>query len=142
MSPELKLYYKQINISVIAKGAGVTRSAMASRLSYERKLSNLKPRDRNGEAWRTDELIEFINDRQMVSELYKAGITISDIASKWGIERQAASKYMRKWGVVVDELMETITLAGLYTGWADVMPGKELLLTINKKPMFKLVRVL
>ena len=142
MSPELKLYYQHVDMDHIAKGAGTSNALMVSKLQYERKKLGLIKRPRTPDKWMSDDVLEFVSDKSLVLELYKSGLTIAQIADKWGINGATAGKYMSKWGAVIDKITETITLAGLYTGWADIPQGQEMLLTINRRPMFKLVRII
>ena len=144
MSPELKLYYQHVQIKHIAKGANCPVQTMTARLSKERARLNLKPRGRVESHEVSKDVAEFIADKDMVMQLYKADITLQDIADKWGVARNTLIKYLRLWGAMCgsDKFLNTITLAGLYTGWADIPRGEEMLLTVNKRPTFKLVRII
>jgi len=144
MSPDLQLYYNNVQVQHIAKGAGVSVPAMNGRLVKERKFLGLKSRGRSASRYVGEDIAEFINDKSLVLELAKDGMEATTIGDKWGINRRTVVKYLSKWGFVLgkESENESISLSDLYTGWADIRKGTEMLLTINRKPMFKLVRII
>ena len=144
MSPDLQLYYNNVQVQHIAKGAGIAITGMNKRLAKERKSLGLKTRGRSASRYVGEDIAEFINDKSLVLELAKDGMEPSTIGGKWGINRGTVAKYLSDWGFVLgkESENETISLSELYTGWADIRKGTEMLLTINRKPMFKLVRII
>jgi len=138
MSPELKLYYEGLKISDIARTFRISDKIMRSRLYHQRIKIGSSPR----KPLRKTTGIEFENDKAMILELVKSGMSNVDIADKWEVSLSMVSRHMKKWGVEWDKRAESLSLSELYTGWADIPQGKEMLLTVNKRPMFKLVRII
>ena len=143
MSPELVLYYEHKSIQSISDACGVSRKAMTSRLIKQRKKLEMMTRGR-GATHVSDDMMEFIADRNLIIELAKSGMNFLDIANKWDIDERTVSKYLGRWGMVIDANVdvESISLIELYTGWAEIPQGKEMFLTVNKKPMLKVVWIL
>ena len=142
MSPELSLYYQHESIQSLANACQISRVNMIARLLKERRRLGLSVRERTEHL--TNDILEFMEDRDMVIQLAKDGMSFLEIAKKWDIDQRTVSKYLSRWGMIIDANTEidSIGLNDLYTGWADIRRGTELILTINRKPMFKLVRIL
>lgn len=148
MSPELKLYYDGLKTTDIALMFKVSEPAIRGRLQRERAALKIAPRPRLHVI--NEDVSEFVNDKSLVLSLIKEGVTSSEISKKWDINKSTVTVYLRKWGVLIDNderSMESYTLSDLYTGWADIIRAmaegdSDAILTINRKPMIKLVRIL
>ena len=138
MSPELALYYAGHPIENIAKSKKVTRPSLSLKLKQERGLLGLK--DRLSTPHRKTEVIEFLEDKYLVIELFKSNVPVCDIAIKWDVSTDTVRRALKDWDIVKsDKEINCLTLSELYSGWADA--PKEFVLSVNKKPTFKVVRL-
>lgn len=140
MSPELELYYKGLSMRSIAGRSGLSPRYMKNKLRKERVKLGLGPRD--SFVTLSDDQREFVADKEIVLELLSGGISLSDIANKYDLDRKFVSRYVDKWGWVRSsdkESIDTWTLTELYKGWSEA--PKKLIININKKPTFMLVRI-
>lgn len=137
MSPELTLYYDGVSLKSIVGNARIKSSTMRERLKKERKELGLDPRPR------LPLVEEFVSDKMLVLDLIRSGVSEKDIAEKWELTVTTVYKYLRSWGVLLGDDVKNIefhTLSELYKNWTE-MPT-EAIITINRKPTFKLVRIL
>ena len=141
MSPELKLYYDNVSISSIAMIADTNNNTIVIRLLKERKKLGLKRRGWVA-TYVSEEILEFLDDKELIITLVKDGMTFKDVGDKWGVDQRTVRKYLSQWGMVAgDESYKIkVSLSELYTVWADL--HEDAILTINKKPMCKLVRII
>ena len=122
----------------LSSNFSISVNLMKSRLWHQRQKLKLNPRKPVRKL--VSEGLE--SDKALILELVKDGMSNVDIADKWEVSLSMVSRCLKKWGLEWDKGSASLSLSELYTGWADIPQGKEMLLTINKRPMFKLVRIL
>ena len=142
LKDSMTMYYAGVPIEDIAQSARCKIGAMQKRITVERKRLGLIKRKKVSRRLST-EVLEFINDKEIVIELYQDSILPVDIADKWGTTTATVIKYLNKWGFITDQkITNIISLSELYKQWAHTVKGEEMILTVNKRPMFKLMRIL
>lgn len=131
----LRRYYCHYSLRDIAKHIGTTYGTIKTKILRLRKRFNLPPRDRT----HSDNVLAFIQDRELISTLFREGLSIRQIADKYEISHTYVASFLEEWGV--NEVkrtnlghLPTVNLAGFYTGWHDIT--EESIITVNKKPKF------
>ena len=138
MSPELKMYYEGASIASIGVSINKTEGWTKVLLAEERKLRGLELRPKT--EWISPNVREFIADKDLIVDLAKTGMTFKEIAGKWEVDRNTARKYLNQWGFEsIKDSIPRYSLSDLYKGWADIYG--EFIVTINKKPIFKVTRI-
>lgn len=140
MSPELVMYYRGESLKTIAEASGTKTKTISNRLRKERIRLGYKNRPQR-ETWTGSSVTEFLADRTIVIELAKCGFNNNQIAEKWDVDSRTVAKYLEIWGRRIDVLpdIKSISLSELYNNWSDV--HEDMIVTVNKRPMFKLVRL-
>lgn len=141
MSPSLTMYYENFSLAAIANSIGIRADAMGERLKRERKKLGLKPRV-SYERLSVDTR-DFIEDKDLVLQLLESGMSVTEIGEKYDVCRRTVAKNIANWGWVtrrnLGEDMESWNITELYKGWSEA--PDELIITVNKQPEFKLVRI-
>lgn len=138
MSPELTLYYQGYAIKDIAKSKKMTRSYLSIKLKQERQSLNLT--ERIDYRYTKAEVLEFYEDKELVLELLESGVTLVQIALKWDISLDTVRRAFKEWSIKSNYKSYTcVTLSDFYKDWQTA--PEDFVLTINKKPMFKVVKL-
>jgi len=134
MSPELQKYYEGVSLKVLAEDKGTTAKNISTILSKERHRLGLSPR-----SGRPDGVVaEFIEDRDIVVDLYLGGMEQKVIADKWDVSTATVSNYLSLW--VQDTILgESVKMSDMEHVWKDL--PDEFTITVRGKPVFKVVRV-
>ena len=142
IADSMTMYYEGVPMASIAKAMKCNLNTLKSRIWKERDSRGLNKRKKVHKKLNS-EVLEFITDKEMVMDLYKSGVLPVDIADKWGTTTATVLKYLNEWGFITKQkITNTISLSELYKEWAHTVKGEEMILTVNKRPMFKLVRIL
>lgn len=138
MSPELTLYYQGYAVKDIAKNKKMSRPHLSNKLRKERQNLNLK--ERVDYVYRKAEVLEFYEDKELVLELLESGVTLVQIALKWDISLDTVRRAFKEWSIKSNYKSYTcVTLSDFYKDWQTA--PEDFVLTINKKPMFKVVKL-